>query len=609
MTKQLKVALVAFVVGLLLVGALLFGNPLFYDNDSYYHLAIARAFAQDGWSQTAQWLSESLRTSILGTGFGDKEFGYHLYLSLFSHTLDPLLGGKIAHTLLLAAIFATVAGIASGYLGWWAVLLPVFLTVCSTEVTWRLVRVRPETLALLLFLLALWLAGRGRYRWLALIAFVFTLSYTAFHAFLGLFVLMCLFRVVVRQRFEPQLVLYPALGAALALVLHPFAPDNLAIWVLQSFDFFEGTETLDVGREIFPNSTAVFLKANLGWILGLLVLLLARNTHQAEASERQRRSADAFLVAGTVFFVLYLLMSRFSIYAMTFLTLAVVLGLEARGDRPAGTLRGLTKGQPGTRPAHLLAWLAKTPTPLALVLVALVAFPAAKRQFDTYRFRTAVGPNAERLADREELARLIPQGGTVAARWQQAPIYMLWAPQGRYLNVLDPIFMARPYPELHEVQARLFRGEEPDTPFAAKALLGSEFLAYSLSSPTGDLTRRLNQDPRVRALHRDLNVLWEVGTGANRDFVLDWSAELSDGTWTPYPRSHSAPDVEGFIDTRRVEGAPSGCVRLRHKGLPFGHEGTFEFIPFGPSAITVGDTRVFGCRRHTWRSDRARAST
>ena len=44
----------------------------------------------------------------------------------------------------------------------------------------------PELLSLAILLIALWAAARGRYRWLGLLAMVYTLSYTAFHAFVGL---------------------------------------------------------------------------------------------------------------------------------------------------------------------------------------------------------------------------------------------------------------------------------------------------------------------------------------------------------------------------------------------------------------------------------------
>ncbi|HSM81089.1 MAG TPA: hypothetical protein VLS96_05360, partial [Nodosilinea sp.] len=98
------------------------------------------------------------------------------------------------------------------------------LAVAVGEVAWRLVRLRPELLSLVLFLAALWAVARGRYRWLGFLAAVYTLSYTAFHAFVGLCFILFFFFGWVRRRWEPGLALYPTLGAGLGLVIHPHFP-------------------------------------------------------------------------------------------------------------------------------------------------------------------------------------------------------------------------------------------------------------------------------------------------------------------------------------------------------------------------------------------------
>ena len=85
---------------------------------------------------------------------------------------------------------------------------------------------------------------------------------------------------------------------------------------------------LDVGSEITPNYTDVTLMVNLGWALGLGVLWLSTRPDataetQPSAIDLDRRLADVYGVAAVVFSVLYLLMSRFSLYALSFATLWV----------------------------------------------------------------------------------------------------------------------------------------------------------------------------------------------------------------------------------------------------------------------------------------------
>src|SRR5262249_51370975 len=128
--------------------------------------------------------------------------------------------------------------------------------------------------------------------------------------------------------------------------------------------------------------------------------------------------------------------------------------------------------------------LGSTTLPLAagLLLAALVGAPELLAQARTFRSRTTPGPNGERLRDREAFARAIPDGALVAAPWRSTALYLDLAPQGRYLNVLDPTFMAHDFPEVYAVQRDVFDGVEPDVPFALAHGLGSDILAFSLVS-------------------------------------------------------------------------------------------------------------------------------
>ena len=574
----------------LALGALLTRIPQIYDNDSYYHLAIARWFAQVGPRGELPWA----RFSAMHEGFGDKEILFHLLLAPFAVLPDPVLGGQIFLSLLLAAILTTMGVLVRPVLGGIGFLLPGALLLTSTEVVWRMVRLRPELLALLLFLWGLWSIGTRRLRLLLPIGFCFALGYTAFHAFLGLCGLQFLFLGLARRRWLIMLPLYPALGVGLGLVLHPHFPDNLRIWVLQSFDFFQAKAALDVGTEIFPNTTDVTLMVNLGWLL--LMAVLWRSSAPAETSLDERRrlasQADAFLVAATVFGVLYLLMSRFSIYFFVFATSWIVLELGRRGLRPGRTCR--------------LPFRGELRTAVAVALCLLVAAPEARRQVLNYRHRLALGPDEVRLRDREDLAKALPPGARAVARWQQTPIYMLWAPHATYMNVLDPVFMARPYPQLFELQQRIFAGTEPDVPVKLKQALDSDFIAFSRAADTGKLRQRLLGDPRIVARHQQSNELYEVVPG-NADLVLDWHLVPADvqlpvdpsGDWQQWPRYPRLRDPElagldGFVDGRRLLEPPGdGCLAVVR---PAGDLTVIEIAPWGPTQMWLDDALVFAQR-------------
>src|SRR2546428_849601 len=91
--------------------------PVLPDGDSYYHLAVARAYAEHGVSYRPDWA----RFSIMHDGFGDKEFLFHVLLMPFARLADPTRGGVAALALLGALIAAVLAHGAMAALRRWGV--------------------------------------------------------------------------------------------------------------------------------------------------------------------------------------------------------------------------------------------------------------------------------------------------------------------------------------------------------------------------------------------------------------------------------------------------------------------------------------------------------
>jgi hypothetical protein len=576
--------LLAFAIALAALAAFFLRQPLIYDSDSYFHLAIARAYAEQGILDELPWA----RFSLMADGFGDKELLFHVFLAPFASIADPVLGGRIALAILLAALFATIALLGRSYLGSWSLLLPFWLAFASTEVAWRWVRLRPEIVSLLLLLWALWAIAHRRYRLLAVLALLYALSYTAFHAFAGLCVLLFVFELWARRRFEPQLLLFPALGIGLGLIVHPHFPTNLEVWVVQSLEFFRQKAELDVGTEIRPNYTDVLLLVNLGWFLGMATLWRSSEPRTVPPNEQRAQIAarlgDSFGVATVAFGGLYLLMSRFSQYALPLATLWLLFELERRG-----MVLGPRTRLPGSNRSLPLA--------AAAAICVLVALPEAARQWNNYTLRTSAGPQRDRIVDRERLSALLPEGAKVAATWQQTPVYMLWAPQARYLNVLDPVFLAVNDPTRHRVQSRVFGGREPDVPLAVATALDSRYLAVSAFVDHDRMRERLAHDPRVAMRHNGLNRLWEVLPDQNSSFLLSWRSAPGPSTdapsaagelasWRSYPRLPAiGARVEAFVDLRRF-GDGSQCRLVAH-ALPdaVGETWWLELASAGPASV------------------------
>src|SRR5207244_6895006 len=79
--------------------------PVLPDSDSYYHLAVARAYAEHGLSYRPDWA----RFSIMHDGFGDKELLFSVLLIPFAPLPAPTRRGVVDRGLLDALVRALLA--------------------------------------------------------------------------------------------------------------------------------------------------------------------------------------------------------------------------------------------------------------------------------------------------------------------------------------------------------------------------------------------------------------------------------------------------------------------------------------------------------------------
>lgn len=570
-----------FAAALVCFGIVFQSLPVLYDTDSYYHLAIARTYARDGFVEVLPWA----RLSLLHD-FGDKEVLFHLLLAPFADTADPTAGGRWALALLNATLAAALAFLGFAAVGRWGLLTPVLVYGGSIDFLGRMIRLRPEILSLLLLLAAVGCAGRRKYRWLGLIAALYALSYTAFHAFAGLALLWFTQQWWSRGRRQWPLLLYSLLGLGLGLVVHPNFPRNLVVWKVQNIDFFLHKDTLDVGAEIAAHGAPDLLWLNLAWIVGLWTLW---RSCRFQAAHRDDATADLLWVTAAAFGVLYLLMLRFSVYFIPFATLAVLFEIRRRG----GVLTAATA----------LPWSGGRSRKLPLAIFVLAALLlGVPRAVGLLRGLSEEGGPIPREAEWQAFGRSLPPGARVAADWGSTHLYMFWAPQATFLNVLDPVFMSVPYPRAYRSLRAIFEDREPDVPLALKAELDSDYLALSRFHQPQSLLRRLDGDPRLRPRYRGYTLLYELVPEANHDFILDWRI-VPEGTALPppvadvakFPRSPRAATaelraIEGYVDGNG-SGKPARHCAARVHELEAAEAASprFELAASGPTSLWVDD--------------------
>ena len=537
-----------FTVAFALALAWLWPLTMLYDTDSSYHLAVAREYSQHGILHELPWA----RFSLMRHGFGDKELLFHLLLAPLMAAGDALLGGKLLIALLVGAQCALLVHCAWPALGRGALYLPALLVFGALSYDLRIIRLRPELLALPLFMAALSALASGRYLLLGVLAFVFSWSYTAVHALLGLCGL-CFFWTLARERVARyRMLASPGAGVALGLLLHPQFPHNLRVFYVQNVVFWRYRDQSDMGDEIRALGLARFLDFDWPALLGLVILAAAVG-RRAQTRPQLTAATRAYTVAAFVFGLLFVSGGRFALYAWPFALLACAHGAALRGYELGPRLSRLA-------PRAALA-------PRVWLVMLLFGLFAAPHTVSRLTHLADLGgciwpPQRQKL---ERFARAVPEGAKIAAPWTNSDEYVYFAPQGRYLNLLDPVFMRSAFPRQYALQRALFSSQLSDVPLAL-AELDSEYLAFhDRSLPL--LAAQVRADPRLEPLVPNGQVLYRAQPGANGDFVLDYRVAPERGALDgaqagSYPRAADARarGLEGIVDTARVEA--SGCLWL-----------------------------------------------
>jgi hypothetical protein len=571
-------AVLVFVVTALVLCPLYLRLPVLPDGDAYYHLAAARLYAEHGLTNQLEWA----RLSIMHEHFGDKELLFHLALVPFVKLFDPATGGFVALALLGALVAAVLAHGAVGAIGAWGIAIPLLVLGGSADFMLRLIRLRPEIVSLVLILVAIPLASARRTVWLGVAACVYTLSYTAFHAFLGLCVLFFLYGVVVERRTDWRLVVDPAIGVAIGIVAHPYFADNVRVWLVQNLSFYVGNLTVP-SLENTSRTTRDTLVLNLGWWSGLAVLWRSRVPVAPPGSRRLR---DLTIIAATVFGLLYVLVYRFVTYAVPLATLAVLRVMQARGEAPGRFVR--------------LPWRGRLPFAPLFAACLLSAVPLAVYGMARLQAASARIWRPDMRDDWAAFARALPAGAKVTAPWEASEAFVFWAPDALYLDVLDPIFMAAKDAAGYRLYTDLFEGRVADLPLVAGIRFDSDYYADDGQYPFAHA--RLVADPRATPLHQGVTYLYHLEADRNADFLLDWKvlppgaslppalATLDDATLRSYPReSGRARAFEGYVDGRRLGGVGECVAFARVEEVANRTELTLEVSPYGTAEVFVDD--------------------
>lgn len=458
----------------------LYRSFVFYviDPDRFYHFAVSRATVESGhWVLRALPQVEGLHWNEY---FLDKEFLFHQFTILgYRLAGDPGVAA-IAVMISLAAIGAFLVASARRLTPGAAVALSglVFFT---PFLAYRLLLLRPHTLAILAFVLTNFALLARRPRLTALAAAFFTLSYHAFYVPVAGFVWLLVVSAMAAREERRQwrrVALAGLFGCVVGILLNPYFPANLVMAVVQAKVpglLKNELRTLSFGVEAYPLSSDEFLDVFWLPVLAIAGGLLALGADLAGGWRpwNERRTKLLYCLGGcALFLALAMQTKRAGEYLVPIAGVMLVVTLE------------------GVR-----NWRARY-----TALIAFLALGQAAHLVRTWRAQDVtrqLGRGERTLA---AVAAIPPEAKgkkVFNCDWDRSPFLMHARPDLRFVDLLDPSLLYFADPMAFRAKQDLLDGRVAD----ARGMIHGGFKAdYVLCGDQG-LIEQIRVDPGFRLLH------------------------------------------------------------------------------------------------------------
>ena len=501
-------ALAVFAAAAGYLSRLQFSTSVLPEYDGWFHIKYASLLPKLGFTHEFKWAAQS----VWAAHYADKELLFHVFLVPFTWTGDLIGGMKLATVLLGAGVVATFFLVLALNRVRWPELWTALLLGSGYVFLYRLCMARPHLLSIILLLWSVHLILNRRRRALAVVIFVYSLSYTAFHLPLALALMIAAEEYVVERELDwktPAVIL----GAmAAGIVLNPYFPDNFRAFWAHNFvvPWMSVRTDLDLGMadELMPLSTRALLVQHAGiglaW-LGAMYLALLR------PQPAGRRTRGLFLISS-----LYLLMT---LMIHRFVEYSVPLTLFFLGAFYSERLEGF----------DLRAALARRPLIRAAAAALLVALAALA--FKTYRDTAPIlhlNPPSLRGAALW-LAEHTPQDELVfTCDWDDSPQLFFYDDHNRYPVMMDPVLMYLHDPLLWTEWSRLASGD-----FAGRTYdkLVESYRHGVCTYDFEKFRRIVDLDPRLEIVYEDPDAFVFRIDPDRREIPLDTFLELA-----PNPR-------------------------------------------------------------------------
>jgi hypothetical protein len=432
------------------------------DPDRFYHFAISKIYATSGFPKTLPQAEDV----GWGDAFAEKEFLFHVLTGL-GHKI----GGEMGVLWVTWAFYAAMAATFGFIFGYsvnslWLVPLGAIAMMTTTGVfSLRMMMVRPHVLAILLMTLQMFAWVRGRWAIACMLEAIYVLAY---HAFYVPLVISGVFLAAQYAAGEPikRKALWAFGGVLIAILINPAFPYNVSTAIQHASIVLTKGGSVQVpdfafGVELRKLPSDEMLKRHGFYLLLPFVLLsfalfkgLWRANQPSSWRPLKQPSLAASLIIAMIFAVLTFLTPR----AYEILVPAVFIAVATT------------------------AQIFRLSAPMTLGFFAACALAMGSH---TYRILDEIKTTDLRSEVNDDVGQLLAQipkdqpAKVFNVNWDMAPFIFYHRPDLKFVDLLDPTFLARHNADLFDIKLRLLTGRHPDPWLAVRGDFHADYVLAS----------------------------------------------------------------------------------------------------------------------------------
>ena len=480
------VPLAIFLLFFLGMALIQFATPDMPDNDGFYHIKLAWLMRTESLKPDFPYLPLSI---LNRREFYDHHFLFHVALIPFTFG-DLRTGAKWA-----AVTFAGLAFLAVWYLfhrqrvpfaGLWA----LGLLGISEAFLYRMSITRAQSLSLGMLALAYALLLEGKYKYLAVLGFIYVWMYDAFPLMIALAALHFLAVALTERHFEFRPLLYTSAGILLGMLINPYFPDNLVFSYHHMLPKLTDATSVRVGNEWFPYDTKQILDNSFPALAAFSSGILALGLSGRRMDARTALGLFLALLFGLMLFQARRFVEYFPPFALIFAAFAWVPLFETKpASIPlAASSRGLFNALQNYLPGVLLS--------VAIVFSIVWSIAPAQEAIDNSK---PYGLYANASA---WLEKNTPAGSRVfQTDWDDFPRLFYYNTHNTYLIGLDPTYLQLYDADLYDLWVDITQGDVENPSQIIATTFEARYIHTDLNH--GNFLKVAAEDSGLKEVYRD----------------------------------------------------------------------------------------------------------